>query len=296
MKNLEKPCKPSAFRLMSNNQWKCDANRPVWIANGEDCSAEARVDGLVRAYKQALPDVIGLQEVSMHMEDLMMARLRSFTTDGGEGVRYDLITGGDTPILYRCDRLLLIASGFFRYDESIPGYEGCFNNSGTKSYTYGVFQRLEDGKRFALMSTHLWWKSANPERPNYQPHSNIARACQINLAIRKMNEVLREFDCPGVIMGDFNAAMGSLCMNAVDEAGWTEAYYVTLGEREDSKGHHPCGDNGYSRTEPGRFEEAIDHIIVEKNSPIRVNAYKRITDAWFDPVSDHYPLYIDVEL
>lgn len=281
---------------MSNNQWKCDQNRPAWIAMGEDCSAEGRVGGLVRAYKEVLPDVIGLQEVSMHMEDLMMAQLRSFKLEDGSDVHYDLVTGGDTPILYRDDRLLLIASGFFRYNEHIPGYEGCFNNSGTKSYTYGVFQEIATGKRFALMTTHLWWKSSNPESSHYQAHSDVARAYQIKLAIDRMNGILEEYSCPGVIMGDFNAAMGSLCMDAVDEKGWVEAHCVTRGERDETRGHHPCGDSGYSRSEPGTFEQAIDHIIIQKGSPFLVHSYKRLTDEWFDKVSDHYPLYIDVTL
>ena len=42
--------------LMSNNQWKCDENNDIWRAMGEDCSAEARVKGLVRAYRRILPE------------------------------------------------------------------------------------------------------------------------------------------------------------------------------------------------------------------------------------------------
>ena len=282
--------------LMSNNQWKCDTNRPAWIAMGEDCSAEGRVGGLVRAYKEILPDVIGLQEVSMHMEDLMMQQLRSFTAEDGSSVHYDLITGGDTPILYRDDKLLLVASGFFRYGESIPGFGGSFNNSGTKSYAYGVFRDLATGKMFALMSTHLWWKDSNPESKHYQPYSDEARAYQIKLAISKMDEVLAEYKCPGVIMGDFNAIMGSQCLNAVEEKGWIEAHTITEGERDETRGHHPCGDFGYIRNEPGVFAQAIDHIIVEKNTSMRVHSYLRLTDEWFDKVSDHYPLFIDVTL
>ena len=282
--------------LMSNNQWKCDQNNDIWKARGENCSAEARVQGLLRAYKQILPDVIGLQEVSMCMEDLMMAQLRSFEGADGEKVQYDLITGGDTPILYRVDRLTLLSSGFFRYAESIPGYEGCFNNSGTKSYAYGVFRENASKKCFALMSTHLWWKSSNPEAVNYQPYSNIARAHQIGLAIRKMEEVLVEFQCPGVIMGDFNAAMGSMCMDAVSRAGWIEAHDIARGERDETCGHHPCGPRGYSRNEGGTFEKAIDHIILQKDTSIIVNSYKRLTDEWFDKISDHYPLYIDIQI
>ena len=35
---------------MSNNQWKCDENKAPWAVRGLDCSAKARVDGLVLAY------------------------------------------------------------------------------------------------------------------------------------------------------------------------------------------------------------------------------------------------------
>ena len=282
--------------LMSNNQWKCDINHRAWKKIGEDCSAECRVKGLVRAYQQALPHVIGLQEVSMHMTDLMMQNMRSFQIENGENIHYDLITGGDTPILYRDDLLLLLASGFFRYEEKIPGLEGNFNNSGTKSYTWGVFEEKESGKRFALMSTHLWWKSTRPESPHYQPHSNEARAYQITQAIGEMENVLQKFQCPGVIMGDFNAAMGSLCMEAVEKAGWVEAHEVTIGEKDETKGHHPCFADGFSRGESGEFAHAIDHIIVQKNSPIRVEKYLRINEEWFDKISDHYPLYIEATL
>ena len=94
--------------LMSNNQWKCDRNHDAWIAIGEDCSAEARVGGLVRSYLQVMPDVIGLQEVSIRMADLMMDKMDTVTLPDGTVARYEYISGGDTPIVYRRDKLLLI--------------------------------------------------------------------------------------------------------------------------------------------------------------------------------------------
>ena len=57
--------------LMSNNQWKCDENASAWAAIGEDCSAEARVPLLVRAYRETAPDILGLQEVSVRQAELM---------------------------------------------------------------------------------------------------------------------------------------------------------------------------------------------------------------------------------
>ena len=94
--------------LMSNNQWKCDKNCDAWLRIGEDCSAEVRVQGLVRAYKQIMPDVLGLQEVSMHMADLMMAQLSCVDLGEGQTAKYAYVSGGDAPIVYRYDKLKLL--------------------------------------------------------------------------------------------------------------------------------------------------------------------------------------------
>ena len=282
--------------IMSNNQWKCDFNLPAWEARGEDCSAEARVKGFVRAYTAILPDLAGLQEVSTHMGELMMKELSEVRLPDGTSARYEYITGGDTPLFYRIDTWKLLESGFFRYDEAIPGLEGSFNNSETKSYAFGVFENRETGKKIALMTTHLWWKSSNPAAPDYQKDSNKARAYQIGLAMARMDEVTAKYACPGVLLGDLNAAMGSLCLDAALAAGWQEAHDLALGERDETRGHHPCGPQGYERTDPGKFEEAIDHILVKDMGKLKILSFRRLTDSWFDPVSDHYPLYVEAAL
>ena len=98
------------MRLMSNNQWKYDKNCDAWREKGEDCSAEARVVGLVRAYSEIMPDVMALQEVSTHMAELMMSELHRLDA------RYEYVFGGDTPLVYRRDKFILRESGFFLYD------------------------------------------------------------------------------------------------------------------------------------------------------------------------------------
>jgi endonuclease/exonuclease/phosphatase family metal-dependent hydrolase len=284
--------------LMSNNQWKCDKNHEAWIAIGDDCSSEGRVDGLVRSYLEVMPDVLGLQEVSLHMADLMMEKMRKVELPDGTVAKYEYVSGGDTPIVYRRDKLKLLESGFFRYTEAIPGYEGSFNNSETKSYAYGVFEDRVSGKRFALMSTHLWWKSSNPNSdPKYYLHgSDEARAYQIMQAASKMDEMMDKYHCPGIIMGDFNAKMDSPCLKAVQWAGWREVHDLAVGDCDQTRGHHPCGPGGYKRVEMGTFDQAIDHIVVKNPGELVVNHFRRITDEYFDRVSDHYPLYIDVTL
>ncbi len=144
------------------------------------------------------------------------------------------ITGGDTPIIYRDDKLTLIESGFFRYSESISGFEGSFNNGGTKSYTFGVFEDKATGKRIAMMSTHLWWKSTHPESKDYQPHSAEARAYQIKQALTRLEEVMAKYSCPGVLVGDLNAAIGGKCLDTAHDMGWNDAFYSATGNRADT--------------------------------------------------------------
>lgn len=273
--------------ILSSNQWKCDYNAPAWAAMGEDCSAEARVPKLVRAYREIGADILGLQETSPHIAELMMDLMRP---DG-----YDYLWGGDTPIVYRADKFSVKTSGFFRFDETVPGYPGSFNNQGTKSFTWAVLDEPNTGRRLAVCSVHLWYMTGNPERKTkpYQAYSAEARAYQITLACRKMNEVCAEFGCPGVIMGDFNCSMGSLCLNAALADGWQEVHDVSRGDRAESKGHHFCKAAGYKHEEPGVFAHAIDHMLIKFGGT--VNHFRRFMPTWFDNVSDHYPLYIDYD-
>ena len=123
----------------------------------------------------------------------------------------------------------------------------------------------------------------------------MARAYQIRLASKRMDEVMAKYECPGVLMGDLNASINSLCLEAAREEGWQEVHDLALHDRDETRGHHPCGPKGFERSEPGTFDQAIDHILIKNAPQAKVNYFRRLTDEWFDKISDHYPLYIDVE-
>lgn len=55
----------SRIRLLTHNVWNKDFNSPEWEQKGGDCSAAARVGGLLRVYRETAPDIIGGQEVSV---------------------------------------------------------------------------------------------------------------------------------------------------------------------------------------------------------------------------------------
>lgn len=269
------------MRLLSNNCWKCDDNRPWWAERGLDCSAAARAPGLVRAYREIGADTMALQEVSRTMEARLLDALRP--------LGYELVTGGDTPLFYRADRLSLLESGFLRFPEAVPGLNGSFNNHGTKSCTWGVFETRDEAKRrFAMMGVHLWWMAE--ER---QPGSDAAREWQFRLAAARMEETMARHRCPGVVAGDFNARIGSPCLRAAAAAGWRDVHDLAA-ETDDTKGTHPCSADGFAPLDTSaRFPLAIDHILM-KGAPV-VKKFRRLSADWFNPLSDHYPLWCEIE-
>lgn len=281
--------------ILSNNQWKCDDNAEAWIARGEDCSAEARVGGLVRACLSVMPDVICLQESSQKMGFLMMREIDEQLKEKGIRAEYSYVSGRDTPIVYRSDLYKLKESGFYLYPEKIPGYDGEFNNNESKSYSWCLFEERKTGRLFAAMTTHLWWKSEDPQSTIYYPHSGEARAWQLQQAAEKMNRIMDQYACPVFLMGDFNADMNSLCVRSAYEHGWQDVHDVCVGKRDDSWGYHQCGWDTYAPFEWKPFEKSIDHILFKSPVPMTVKRFERIMPEWFDCLSDHYPLYTEVD-
>ena len=273
---------------MSNNQWKNDEN--LWEAEGLDCSAAARAVGFAEAYTELAPDVVGLQEVSGRMIEELMERLAE------RDVPYALLWGRDTPILYRSDKLELTDSRHALYPDSVPGLDGIYNNKKTKSYTIARFRCKEDGASFVFVSTHLWWKSSNPESRTYYPGSDEARAYQIELVISEVDRFCRGDGCPVVIVGDFNARYDSNVIEYAKSRGFVHAYDVAVEYVDETNGHHPCGKAGYAPYEPKPAACSIDHIILRDCPSGFVRRFDRYYPESFWGLSDHFPLYIDAEL
>ena len=277
------------LRLMSNNIWWCDTNRPAWEAIGEDCSAKARSKGFARVYDELCPDVIGFQEVSAIMLRELVCSMQE------RGLNYAVLWGGDTPIMYRADKLELIDSTFAYYDEHIDGLEGCFNNDKTKSYTAAVFKSKEDKKTFVFATTHLWWKNNNPASKSYQPFSDEARAYQIGLLADVVDDLAKRYGCPSVIVGDLNAAYKSLALSCAFERGYRHGHDIAVEYADDTYGYHYCFDGGYKGYEPEPFERGIDHILLKGERDGAVRRFDRYYPEYYMPLSDHFPAFIDIE-
>ena len=286
----------NTIRLMTHNVWNRDTNTPQWEENGWDCSAAVRVKGLLRVYRETQPDIIGGQEVSAVMADLLKEGFQE------ESMKYTLIWGRFTPILYRSDKLELVDSEFGTYPVNIRGFEGSFNDVRSKSWNLGVFRVKDSGKLFIFVTTHLWWKKSPPDdsflgNHRYQLGSDEAREQQIASVVDKIEQYRKQYDCPAVLVGDMNTDYHSKAMTYVRAHGFCHAHDIATEYAEEAVGYHYCFPDKYETQYYDRpFETAIDHIYVSGAEEGAVKRFERYSPEYYYPVSDHSPAYMDMEL
>lgn len=283
------------LRLMTHNVWNRDTNDPRWEAIGESCAASARVGGLLRVYRETLPDVIGGQEVSALMADLLKEGLSR------EALPYTLIWGRFTPILFRSDKLELIDSAFGTYPEHIPGLDGSFNDVKSKSWNLGVFRVKATGRVFLFVTTHLWWKidptdDSQIGQHGYQMGSDKAREYQVSLLLDAVAHYRDQYGCPTVVVGDMNTTYDAPAMQLVRNAGFRHAHDIATDYAEEAVGYHYCFSDGFKTVYDERpFETAIDQMYVIGEPDGSVKRFERYSPDYYFKISDHSPAYMDVE-
>ncbi len=275
-------------RLMTHNVWDKDDNSPLWQEKGKDCSARARLHGILQVYKDTLPDVIGCQEVSSLMAELLK-----------ENTKYAFIEGNYTPIFYNEEKLELIDNFFEIYPENISGFEGTFNDSQSKSCNIAVFRERKSGKVFAFANTHLWWKTSDISKKGtheYQPYSDEAREFQMSILIERLNSV-NKYNCPAIVVGDFNTDYNSSVLKLLFKNGYKHAHDIATDKTDETMGYHYCFPDGYEDFYYDKpFECAIDHILLKGEKEASVKVFGRYSPDYYLPISDHSPAFIDIEL
>lgn len=286
----------SKLRIMSQNQWNYTNNNSIWEEKGMDCSAKVRMKGHVRVLGELLPDIVGGQEVNMEMQKY----LKFYCME--EELPYAQIWGNYTPIIYRADKLELLDTEYLLYPEYVEEYEGCFNDALSKSCNLGVFRNKESGRVFIFATTHLWWQNekdedSNPSAVFQRKGSNRVRTMQLKLAVDLTRKYQEKYDnCPVILVGDLNTGYHSEAVQyALTDGGFLHAHDVAV--------EYACEHNGYNCCNPKApgvwqnlpFENAIDHILVKDMPESSVRCFERYTPDYYLALSDHAPVYIDIE-
>ena len=232
---------------------------------------EMRQDGLaslVNAYK---PDVIGMQEVS---ENWFRA-IKSEFDDGSykfvtEKTCYDraaLVT-----ILYNSETVKPLAF------ECTP-----FSNDKTALntiITWAAFERLSDGKKFIVVSSH--W--ANNQLPQHVP---------VHLADTVSTVKKLEKEYPGIpvfVTGDYNKnEKTEAYIEFAEKIGYQDPKFTAKQILTQTK-----TNASIYKDLPQDAGDAIDHIFVTPTTEIEM--YNIISDKTARYSSDHSPVYIDLKL
>ena len=248
--------------------------------------------GIARVYAETKPDVIGLQEASHTMVDLLAHELQKL------GLRYTVLWARFTSILYRSELFEVADAEYLCYPEHFEGYEGCFNNAKTKGYNIAYFRHKESGRCFVFATTHLWWKHEGSKESWQQPGSDEARRQQIAMVMAHVEEFCSKYGaCPAIVVGDLNCQIGSPALNyALGEAGYTHAHDLAEEYVCEGAGYCRCGERPADHWEPLNWANALDHVLIKDAPEGWVRRLDRHTPDYYLHLSDHAPVYIDVAL
>jgi len=269
--------KNANLRIMTNNVWNNDNNNTTWSALGENCSAEVRSKGFVTCYMAFEPDVINFQEMTTKMLGLI---LDEFTANGYSYAATE--TTKHVNIIYNTKTLKLLDHGKVVYDY------GCDGKS--KGYAWAHFEHKATGKKFVSVSTHQWWKSESD-----QIGSDAWREKQSTEVSKKCVELAKTYNCPVFLGGDFNTSPQTKAYNNILAEGMKSCFDTALA-KDDARGHHSCGPEGFARGSKGTNAQAIDHMFQYNLGASTLNSFRRAEPYFFVKLSDHSPIYVDVVL
>ena len=279
------------LRILNDNIWDYskDTIPPAWQKIGEDPRDFVRAPQFERLVTDYMPDVLTLQEYSSHMHAEFYPRVQN----AGYVIAWESKEDwNNTPIFYYPQTQELLYVNYHKYTPE----QWC--NRGTKSFTSAVFKRKSDGKLYALINTHLWWKG-----DHVQPGSTMARAAQVRLMMAEAEIIKAKFgEIPIFVTGDMNCEENTVPMQQFITEGYIPCYKAATVYGDNNNGHHICAPNdGYStksrRKGPDRYTGAIDHcFILDPSETAEVKVFDCIMHEYMVKLTDHYPLLIDIRL
>lgn len=231
---------------------------------------EDRRDAMVSTIQQAHPAVIGTQELVKEQADYLAAHLPGYRWFG-EGRR-----GGDADehmgVFYDSRLVSLEQSGNFWLSDT-PAVAGSISwgNLYPRMVTWGLFRRLDDGRMFYLLNTHL------PYRDEDEPRRvRGAQAILEHIATLPAH-------VPLVVTGDFNSEPGGA------------TYAVFTSQLQDARTQVPAprGPKATFHDFSGKATTELDWVLVKG---FKVRDFATL-DSRVEGIlpSDHFPLVAELE-
>lgn len=231
---------------------------------------EDRRDALVTVIKDARPTVMGTQELVRKQADYLARNLPDYHWFGRDR------RGGDGDehmgVFYDSRTVALEESGDFWLSDTpdVPGSIS-WNNLFPRMVTWGLFRRLDDGRRFYLFNTHL------PYREQDEP----ARVRGAETIVERLKSL--PADIPVVLTGDFNSEPGG------------PTYLAFKGVLQDARTQvaTPQGPKRTFHDFTGNATTELDWVLVRG---FKARDFATL-DTRVDGIlpSDHFPLLVELD-
>jgi len=232
-----------------------------------------------------LPDVIGLQESAS-----CVATYHAFIKKYGYAEVTVNVTNSNkvnyTPLLYLKDKLDVIDSGYYLYDD------GAGDKS--KSVTWAVFKDKTTGDVFAVGSTHFYWTSDELGKS-----ARIKDAAQLADLVKQITD---KHGCPFIVGGDFNCNISSDPIKNLYTAGFENLQKISP-ETVDITTHHAYAPYNaelglyLESVYPSKtYSSAIDHALVYNKSSMTPKLFSVLLHEYTLLSSDHCPVMVDFDI
>ena len=166
------------FQVYSQNVWNC---LPAAYRNRMVRQLIAHVDADVCLFQECAPDTVRRGEDEAPLPALM--------SDGYQEICPELAHKNFTPIFIKKDAFHVLDSGWELYDG--------LNDADSKSVTWAVLEDKHTAARFAVVSTHLWWRW-DDDGDNAQRLDNVRQLKAL------CDKLVNKYGVPVIVGGDFN--------------------------------------------------------------------------------------------
>ena len=255
----------------------------VWASNG---SAGSRDDVTAALIREQDLDFVCLQEFDVWyrnspngLNDLLDGDYAEVCVDG--------VNPNDiwNPIFYKADTWEVEASGCLKMLDHVACIE--YNNYvGTsdgvtrfRSLVWAVMVNRNDGSRYLVGNLHYSALSGT-DAPN-AVHNVHDHSQESDLCIRTIQELVRQYNCPALIGGDYNSTVGSEKGGAYRmlQNGFSDTYALAAFRNMDEQ----------------KYASQIDHIFTTSQD-LNVLGYYVLDTEQLRSNSDHLPVMIHFQL
>ena len=207
-----------------------------------------------------------------------------------------------TPLLYNTATTKCIESGYYWYKNQWDkrtgaNHENGSSDCGSKSATWGLFEDLETGERYIVISTHMCTRS------------EYVRGLQGAEMMAFIDELIATYDAPVLFGGDYNGTYGSANYLIFAEGGLVNPkteklasiFTTMLGTTHQP---YPVYDADYKLTVPAKGNalnttstgNMIDHIMIKNHDAMEIFVFGTVVDEMALSGADHLPIFIDFSL